>query len=155
MLGKKKHKTKSSGSSLLPRILILVGIAILVAAVLIFKNQFSRPAVPVDETPETQLDRLLSEEKPIFVFFHSTNCQSCIDMMGIVYQVYPEYEDDVALVDVNVYDTANQKLLQRAQINTIPTQVFIDASGKGTMAVGVMTTDQLRQQLQILSESGK
>ena len=102
-------------------------------------------------TPEEQLDRYLESGKPVFVFFHSTNCQSCIDMMAIVDQVYPEFESSVPLIDVNVYDPINENLLRRARINTIPTQLFVDAAGQGKIAMGIMTPEQLSEQLALLA----
>ena len=106
-----------------------------------------------DESPEVQFDWYLQEEKPIFAFFHSTNCHSCIVMMETVAQVYPEFKDDVALVDVDVYDSQNEHLLQRAGITSIPTLVLIDRKGQGTVSIGVMEAGQLRQQLNILKET--
>jgi thiol:disulfide interchange protein len=155
MTSKKKNQAKSSPSSLLPKILVLAGVVLLVAVLLIVKNQTAEPIIPVDESPEVQLDRLVTEGKPVFVFFHSNTCQSCIDMMGIVDTVHPEFEGEVALVDVNVYDQANENLLRRANIYSIPTELFIDASGEGSVLIGVITPDQLRQQLQTLAESGQ
>jgi thiol-disulfide isomerase/thioredoxin len=90
--------------------------------------------------------------QPVFVFFHSNNCKSCLDMIAVVDQVYPDFRADVALVDVNVYDPENQGLIQRAKIFSIPTQVFIDASGQGKVTIGVMAPEDLRQQLQALAE---
>lgn len=137
--------------SILPKILILAGIALIIAVILMVKNQGSQATVSPAISAEAQLDEYLADGKPTFVFFHSNNCQSCLDMIAVVEQVYPEFKDQVALVDVNVYDSANQNLLQRAKINTIPTQVFIDASGQGMVTLGVMTVENLRQQLQALA----
>ena len=143
-------KTKPKKNEQLPKILILAGIVILAIAILLIKNQSDKNLVPVNESPEAQFDRYQQEEKPVFIFFHSNNCESCIKMMATVDQVYPDYKNEVALVDVNVYDPINEKFLQRAGINTIPTQVFVDSSGEGKVTIGVMTADQLAQQLGLL-----
>jgi thiol:disulfide interchange protein len=150
MTVKRKPKSHSIKTDLLPTILILAGIVILVLVVFLIKNQPTKTTVPVDEPPEAQLDRYLQEAKPILAFFHSTNCHSCIVMMDTVAQVYPEFKDGVALVDVDVYDTQNDRLLKRAGINTIPTLVFIDRRGHRTISSGIMAADQLQQQLEIL-----
>ena len=71
-------------------------------------------------------------------------------MMGRVYQIYPEFEGSIALVDIDVYDSQNTNLLRRASIHTIPTLVFIDQKGQKKVSIGVMEEDQLRQQLQAL-----
>lgn len=148
-------KTKPKKNEQLPKILILAGIVIIVLAIFLIKNQSDKNLVAENESPEAQFDRYLQEEKPVFIFFHSNNCESCIEMMATVDQVYPAYENEVALVDVNVYDLINEKFLQRAGINTIPTQVFVDSSGEGKVTIGVMTTAQLAQQLDLLVGSGQ
>lgn len=108
------------------------------------------PALP-DESPEAQLERLLAAKQPTLAFFHSNNCVQCIKMMEVVQQVYPEFEDSVALVDVNVYDKANASLLQRARIRAIPTQIFFDRTGQGLVVMGAMTPDQFRERMQALA----
>ncbi|HOT91924.1 MAG TPA: thioredoxin family protein [Anaerolineae bacterium] len=106
------------------------------------------------ELPEAHLDRLLEEGQPVFAFFHSTTCAQCIEMTKIVEQVYPDFAQQVALVDVNVYDDANQNLLQRAGIRVIPTLIFIDRTGQGQGATGVMQAEKLREVLAGLAAGG-
>ncbi len=106
------------------------------------------PAAP--ETAEEQLDQLLAAGQPVLAFFHSNNCVQCTRMMAIVDQVYPEFAGSVALVDVNVYDARNQRLLQKVKLQFIPTQIFYDRAGRSQTIVGVMQPEQLRQQLQTL-----
>ena len=102
-------------------------------------------------TPEEQVDHYLEVGQAVFVFFHSDNCQSCIDMMGIVDEIYPEFQEVLPIVDVNVYDPLNQNLLRWAGVTGIPTQLFLAADGSGKIAVGVMNPDQLREQLSLLA----
>jgi len=150
------HKKKYNKSSPWPKILILAGIALMITVIIMIKNQpVEQPATTANQTAEALLDQYLEEGKPTFVFFHSNNCRSCIDMIAIVDQVYPEFEDKIALVDVNVYDSANQNLLRRAKIYSIPTQVFIDRTGQGKVAMGVMTPEEFRAQLLTLAEGGQ
>ena len=147
------HKKNYSKSSPWPKIFILAGIALIITVIIIVKNQsVEQPGSTANQTAEALLDQYLEEGKPIFVFFHSNNCQSCIDMIAVVNQVYPDYKNTVALVDVNVYDPANQNLLRRANIYSIPTQVFIDRTGQGKVAMGVMTPEDFRTQLLALAE---
>lgn len=103
------------------------------------------------ELPEAHLERLLTAGQPTLAFFHSNNCVQCIKMMEVVEQVYPEFDDSVALVDVNVYDKLNTSLLQRARIQAIPTQIFFDRTGQGTVVMGAMTADQFRERMQTLA----
>jgi thiol:disulfide interchange protein len=113
-------------------------------------------ALPAQPTPallpEAQLNQLLAAEEPVFVFFHSNTCVQCVKMTQIVEQVYPDFSDSVALVDVNVYDERNQNLLQRADIRVIPTLIFVDREGQAQGHIGVMESQVLREQLQALSE---
>lgn len=154
MSTKKHSKSHSVQSGLLPKILILVGIVIMVAVVFLLKNK-PEPAPEVTaKAPEAQLDWYLENKQPVFVFFHSTTCQTCIDMMAVVDQVYPEFKGQVGIVDVDVYAAWNQDLLRRAQITNIPTQVFVDGQGMGKTMIGGMQPDELRVQLQALAEGG-
>lgn len=148
---KSSPKLKSRFQNQLPRILIFAGVLIVALAIILIKNQPEKEIILISESPEQQLDRLLEEGKPVFVFFHSTDCVSCTMMMDTVDQIFPTYQNEVALVDVHVYDPENQNLLQRAAIRSIPTQVFIDSTGYGIVSIGVMTNDQLDEQLALLA----
>ncbi len=155
MSSENSKNTKAIKLGRLPKIIILAGFVILVLVVIIVKNPQKKidadPGI-VTETAEMQLDRYLEEGKPTFLFFHSNNCQTCIDMMAVVDEVYPAFSKQVALVDVNVYDPANQNLLQRARISSIPTQVFIDSTEKGNGILGPLSAGELTEQLQLLAE---
>ena len=103
------------------------------------------------ELPEAQLGRLLAAGQPVLGFYHSTNCAKCIQMMATVAEVYPEFEGTVGLVDVDVYDKANTRLLSVARIQAIPTQIFYDKMGQQTTVLGAMTAEELRAQLRTLA----
>jgi len=108
-------------------------------------------AAALSSSPEAQLGRLLAAGKPTLAFFHSNNCKQCIKMMEVVAQVYPEFEGAVALVDVDVYDQANAKLLQVARIRAIPTQIFYNSSGEGQVVLGAMEPEELRAYMRSLA----
>lgn len=176
MPSKKNTKNKIERQKLV-RYLVIAAVLVAIVLLLAIKNKQPAPlqeasqvstevkqdALSVDEkpvelpagTPEQQLEAYLENGKAVFIFFHSDNCQSCIDMMGVVDQVYPDYQNTVPLVDVNVYDPANQNLLKRAGINTIPTQLFLDANGQGRIAMGIMSPAQLQEQLNALAEQNQ
>jgi thiol-disulfide isomerase/thioredoxin len=103
------------------------------------------------ELPEAQLERLLAAGQPTLAFFHSTNCVQCLKMMQVVEEVYPEFSDQVALVDINVYEPSNASLLQRARIQAIPTQVFFDSTGRGLVVMGAMDPQQFRERMQAVA----
>ncbi len=73
-------------------------------------------------------------------------------MTEIVEQVYPNFADRVALVDVNVYDQRNQSLLGRAGIQVIPTLIFIDRDQQGQGYTGVTPAEALQEQLEVLAQ---
>ncbi len=146
-------------------VLVIASLAVVVLGIILLKQQprdavalssvqgnnpaaTSNPAAvagPFKPTsPADQLDQALAAGQPVLVFMHSTNCQSCIDMMKMVDQVYPELAGQIALVDVDVYDDANVPLMQRLGLRYIPTVVVFDKNGKAAQNVGAMKPDAFR-----------
>jgi len=139
------------------QIAILAGTAVLVVLLVTTKGQPAGPSassgpVAVSEAPEAALDRALAASQPTLAFFHSTTCDSCIEMTAIVDAVFPEFEGKVTLVDVDVYEDRNEALLSRARIVSIPTLVLFDRAGASQWFAGVMDAAQLRQRLQALAD---
>jgi len=146
MAHKKRYPKKVEKKK--PKYWVIILVVLAASILLLVKNQAGKPEVPItSKPPEVQLDTHLEESRPVFVFFHSNNCQSCIDMIHVVEQVYPQFQEQVALVDVNVYDKQNTDLLRRANITYIPTQMFIDSSGQSEQTIGVMSPQELQEQL--------
>jgi hypothetical protein len=137
---KRHKRKQSREKTQRTQLAVIVGVLVLVGVVLILKSQKSpvdsansqgevnevsevNVASPVAATaapaqpsptptllPEAQLDQLLAAGKPTLAFFHSNTCVQCVRMTEIVQQVYPDFADAVALVDVNVYDERNRHL---------------------------------------------
>ena len=128
-----------------PTLLILAGIALLLIAVFALKSGGDSSAST--NSLETQLDQALKDGRPIFVFLHSLDCIPCKEMMATVAEVYPDFQDSVVLIDVDIYDQNNQNILRRERLQSIPTLVFYDAKGKRQMMIGAMPPDQFRQTL--------
>lgn len=149
MAKKKYHKKRKQSQNY--KGFIIIGLCFLIAAVLVIKNvPKEAEAVPL-MLPEAQLEQLLNAGEPVMAFFHSYTCYQCMVMIDIVAEVYPDYSESVALVDVDVYDNQNISLLRKAQIKTIPTIILFDRTGQGQVYLGVMQPDQLRQQLSQIS----
>ncbi|MHB8086997.1 MAG: thioredoxin fold domain-containing protein [Anaerolineaceae bacterium] len=146
-----KHNKKQKSNSKIPLIIVITSLVVVVGIILLTKGGSTHDLPVASGQAEVELDQLLSEGKPTFVFYHSTDCYTCKVMMATVAEIYPEFQDSIALVDVNVYDASNQNLLQKAQIRSIPTQVFIDSTGKGTVIIGVMEPEVFRQHLATLA----
>jgi len=128
-----------------PNFLILAGIALLLIAIFAFRN--GGDSRTTSTALEAQLDQALKESRPTFVFLHSLNCIPCKEMMKTVADVYPDYQDSVVLIDVDIYDQNNRDLLQRERLQSIPTLVFYDAEGTRQVFIGAMPAAQFRDTL--------
>ena len=140
MPGSRRPSRKSS-----PTILIIAGIALLLIGTFAFKSagDESGPGALL----EAQLDQALSEGRPAVVFLHSLNCVACKEMMQTVADVYPEYQDSIALIDVDVYDQGNNNIIRREQLQSIPTLIFYDERGAREVFIGAMPSEQFRDAL--------
>jgi len=137
-----------------PQILAIGGLALFVVAALVLKGKPQEvvPTAGAGDLPSAQLESALAEHQPTLAFFHSNNCQQCIEMIGIVEQVYPEFSDIIVLVDIDVYDARNEPLLQQVGLQYIPTLIFYDRGGQSQVSVGVIEAELLRQTLAALAE---
>lgn len=102
---------------------------------------------PYPPQPIDQVDWLLRQGKPGMVLAHSSTCIPCKQMEKIVAAVQPDYEADIAFIDVLVNDPANQRLMSRLRTMSIPTSYFVDSAGAIRQAVGVIPEENLRQVL--------
>ena len=145
-------------------ILALAVLGLVIVMILLFKLE-QQPAAtatsaPVASalvsqgTPAEQFQQALAAKHPTLVFMHSTDCIPCKEMTEIVEQVYPEFAQQVVLVDVNVYDRTNTALMQQLGLRVIPTTVFFDRQGQGQQVMGVMKPDDLRDTLRQLAQGG-
>ena len=160
-----KEKPAATKPNGLLTLLVIASIAVVVLGIIILKQQprdaialssvqGANPAVasspgaaagPVrPSSPADQFNQALAGGQPVLVFLHSNNCQSCIDMMNVVDQVYPEFAGQIALVDVDVYDNANGPLMQRLGLRYIPTVVVFDKTGQSAQNIGAMKPDAFR-----------
>ena len=138
---KRKHHARKRP----PTLLILAGIVLLLIAIFAFKSGNDTPTSAV--SLEAQLDQALKDGRPTFVFLHSLECIPCKAMMGTVTDVYPDYQDAVVLIDVDIYDQNNSNIIRREQLQSIPTMVFYDAQGNRQVFIGAMSPDQFRDTL--------
>ncbi|GAB4473452.1 MAG: hypothetical protein Kow00124_12450 [Anaerolineae bacterium] len=147
-----QRKSSYTLSTTWPRVLIIGGIALLVIAILTLKGEVSaEPRAAL--LPAEQLQQALADARPTMVFFHSLDCDPCVQMMGVVDGVYPSFSETVVLVDVNVSDTRNHDLLRAEGIRAIPSLVFYSRGGRRSETFyGVMPPEQLEQALQSLVE---
>lgn len=149
----KKTKKRRRQPSRMPQFFILGGLLVLAAAILVLKEKPQPVALlsNSDMLAEAQLDLALESRQPVLAFFHSNNCQQCLIMVDTVAQVYPQFQDAVALVDIDVYDEQNLALLRRVRLQYIPTLIFFDRNGQAEPYIGVMEASQLSSMLAALS----
>lgn len=139
---KRKRPVRKQGPVTL---LILAGVVLLLIAVFAFKGGNKNSASA--QSLESELDQALKDGRPTFVFLHSLDCIPCKEMMGTVAEVYPEYQDSVAMIDVDVYEKSNANILRRERLQSIPTLVFYNAQGDRQVIIGAIPPDQFRSVL--------
>ena len=142
---KRKRSHRKQPSTLL----IFAGIALLLFAVIALKSGNDAPTSAA--SLKEQYDQAIQSSQPTFVFLHSLDCIPCKEMMDVVAQVCPEYEGQVVLIDVDVYDQRNANILRQEGLQMIPTLVFYDRQDQRQVHVGVLQPDQLRAILQAIS----
>lgn len=148
-MGKKQLERQISKKHF--KILVFLGFALLLGGAVLGKMS-STNEVPASELSlEEKFDQAMREGTPVFVFLHSLDCNPCQVMMETVAEVYPEFEDKIALIDVNVYDQENQSILRRERLQAIPTLVFYDGRGGRQVHIGVMDPLELQQVFQSLA----
>jgi thioredoxin 1 len=87
--------------------------------------------------------------RPILYDFGADNCYSCIQMKKILQAVQARYgsQVDIRLISVK----KDRDLARRYKVMLIPTQVFVDPSGKEVFRhLGLFPQDKLVEKLQEL-----
>ncbi|MCL6473128.1 MAG: thioredoxin fold domain-containing protein [Firmicutes bacterium] len=149
--------------SMIPKIVIIVAV-ITLAAIIIFPKmngssvepQQSGSSTGLNQTGtgttaaqsmspgETALRAALKNGKPTMICFHSDSCAPCIEMSEIIAQVKPQYETTINFIDILTGDPAEQSLINKFGVNTIPYTVFFDKTGEAVgQQVGVIEKEQL------------
>jgi len=87
--------------------------------------------------------------KPALYEFGAGYCFSCKEMEKVMAELKPAYSDQVELR--MVYVDKDKDLFQQYKIMLIPTQVFLDASGKEVERhIGPLTKEEVIQKLKEL-----
>ena len=131
-------------------ILLIIGIVFILVSVILVKS-FLLNNDRIQS--EIQLKQALGDEKPTIVFFHSTTCDPCIQMMENVGSAYPEFSKSIVLVDVIVSDVRNHELLRDQGVRFIPSLVFYDRHGQSEIVYGVKTSEEIREHILILLDN--
>lgn len=80
----------------------------------------------------TAVKNLPPEKRPLvtFVELGSVNCIPCRQMQPVMKAVEKKYGDQVKVVFYDVWKPEQRKYAEQYGIRLIPTQVFLDATGK-------------------------
>lgn len=122
------------------KLLVLLFIFLAIAAVWMLKNSEKQSAViemsseagagdfALHVTESLDLEKLKSYGLPIIIDFGADSCIPCKEMAPVLVELNQEYRGKAIVKFVDVWKY--QKLGEGYPLRAIPTQVFIDASGK-------------------------
>lgn len=143
------------------QVLSLLGVMFVIALIFVAKSMLaetdgqSAGATAGSVTPEEVFQAALDAHRPALILFRSLTCVPCKQMEALVNEVRPEFEDQIAFIDVNVYHSQNQGFIRKAGVRAIPTTVLVDSQGEGRVFVGVIAPEELRDKLrQLLVDAG-
>lgn len=102
----------------------------LAAVVIIPLFVFTIGAEPQKSAPVQQSVTAPSTAKVTFVELGSVNCIPCKMMQTVMKNIETKYPKDVKVVFYDVWTPAGEPAGKKYGIRAIPTQVFLDASGK-------------------------
>lgn len=95
-------------------------------ALLVALFMATQSAFPQKKSPVT-----VDKKSPItFVELGSVNCIPCRQMQPVMKAIEKKYGDQVKVVFYDVWKPEQRKYAEQYGIKLIPTQVFLDASGK-------------------------
>jgi len=68
--------------------------------------------------------------KPQIIKFTSLMCVDCQKLNEVIKEVYPNYKDNIDLIEVSVDDRgrSTSKLIEKYGVTLVPTMIFIDAN---------------------------
>ena len=131
--------------------LIIAGVIALVSLVALLKNTTELGRLMNGEPVEERLETLRAAGEPVVVFFHSPDCSSCEQVQESLDTVYPEFESEVTLLDLDVTDLRYREFVQRTGVQITPTLLLVDAVGNEKLIVGEISPQDLRRELALLS----
>ena len=132
-------------------ILITLGVILFVVLVALLKNTAAQRMWLRLEPVSDQVAELKTAGQPLVVYFHSPDCSSCAQVQDALDQVYPEFKDAVALLDVDVTNRRERPFVDAAGVQMTPTLLFIDSSGAEKLFAGEIDHDVLRAELSALA----
>ncbi len=108
---------------------------------------------PAQGDAEASYEAALKTGKPIYVMFHSTTCQPCVEIDAVAKRVIPDYAEKIAFVDaVTNSDPSVQQLAAKLPaFQYIPQSFFLKSDGTTADSfTGAMSESEMRARLDAL-----
>lgn len=86
-------------------------------------------AVLIASTVSAQNSKTITK-KVTFYELGSVRCIPCIKMQPIIKSIEAKYKDEVEVVFYDVWTKEGKESAKKFNINSIPTQIFLDENGK-------------------------
>ena len=100
------------------------------------------------EVTTSNIEELLSSDKPVMIDFWAVWCGPCRMISPIVEELAAEYEGKVLIGKCNVDEQA--EIAERMKIRNIPTLLFFKGGEQVDKHVGAATKPQLAEKLNAL-----
>jgi len=130
---------------------LAVVLLVLVAAAIVLYPKFfgqenrgtsSEVKATAGTSTKRALDEALAKNQVTVLCFHSTTCQPCIEMDEIIEEIEPTFKGKVAFISVIVDDPEERLLIEKYEIQMIPTTFIFDKEGNAQKTVGVIEKDK-------------
>lgn len=127
---------------------ILAALIVLLGGLIIFGNRPEPGESLTGDTAAVQIDKVLQEGQPAWLFFRTSTCPACVELKKSFDSLQPEYQGRVVFIDVNLDDEDNRDLGREYRIGYVPQTYIIDSAGEITyQMVGYIPEDVLRSEL--------
>jgi thiol:disulfide interchange protein len=69
--------------------------------------------------------------KPQVIKFTSAMCRDCQTMNGIFKDIFPKYQNDIVLTEIQVQNKSsfNRNMMRKYNVDLVPTIIFINSDG--------------------------
>ena len=109
--------------------IILIFFAIVISALLVFKNFFFKPVLLLKNFGESSIEPEIAfkNDKPTFLEFYAEWCEVCKEMAPKVSSIKNQYEKEINFVFLNVDNPKWEIYLRKFNVNGIPQINLLDS----------------------------
>ncbi len=132
-------------------ILITLAVILFVVLVALLKSSAAERRWLRMEPLADQVSAYRAAGQPLVVYFHSPDCSSCAQVKEALDEVYPEFNNTVALLDLDVTNRRERAFVDASGVITTPTLLFIYSSGAEKRITGEISPEALRAELTALA----